>query len=1057
MKNLFLFDVRYALRTVGHYLSAILLLGAGVFCGSSFNLSAGEGIYMNGSYITGFMLGLMSLTIVFIATVLGSRLLFKERDNCFEPLLFSTALTEKQYVGGRFISFTILTFWYFTWMSLGFAIGQHYRTGAEMGATVKAIYYLYPLLVFGLINTLLVCSVLLTVALGFNNRLLMVLAGIFLYMIYMIALIYSGSPFMTSTMPQSEAAQRISAVADPFGLSGYFSNSRHFSVSNRNNLLVPLSGYFLLNRLIVVFIAVCLVFYTANYFSPRKLRRRFPGNQKKQVAGYPKATPVPVLRPTFSRFNPRSMVNDIMSFTKIDLIYLFKNVATTTALILLLFNLGMELYAEIEKGIRIPQLYPSSGLMAQTINQNFYMPAAFIMLYFANDICWRSYTSRFHLIENTAYYRFTRHLAHFTSISILATIFTFFFIAEGILFQCFYQYFIFDYKAYAGVFIFNTLPLILLGAGVVSINAIVVNRYTALGITIIITLIWSTPLAAKLITMPALRFLSGFNGVYSDFSGYDRYLYWFVIRWLLGCSVIVVIILGFRLLKKTDYKIITGWAGAIIAVFSLFVYSKLEQGYKRHTTEAQTERAINYEKAYRKYQHLPQPSVTEVRTQIDLYPANAAYVVAGTYTICNLQKTPVSGILIQFNEELNTAYAVLHISNQRIKLNQKTTEVLLPRPMFPGDTAKLEFRLHYKWYPVNGHHPFNAMVANGSFMRISRYYPVIGYQSSTEITDSFVRKKHGMGPATTLPAPEAPAINRTGFIRLDMTISTTSDQTAIGTGSLVRRWKAGNRSFYRYQSGQLIPFRFAIASARYAVQKSAYKNIPVYVYYHPSHGENVAQLMKNARLTLDYCIKNFGQYPFPSLTFAEVSSFTRGFNATAYPSVIFMAERLAFHANLKAGRQQDVINELAGHETAHLWWGNNQVAPDEREGAVMLTETLAMYTEMMLYKKLYGEKKMRERLKMHQQIYESEKGYSSEMPLYKVNESSPHIAYSKGAIVMVQLCDLVGEDKLNAILRLFLQKYRYPHRATTIDFLQILYQYTHPDQHRAIKAMFTGI
>ncbi|ULT41212.1 hypothetical protein KRR40_42085 [Niabella defluvii] len=104
------------------------------------------------------------------------------------------------------------------------------------------------------------------------------------------------------------------------------------------------------------------------------------------------------------------------------------------------------------------------------------------------------------------------------------------------------------------MFIFNTLPLILLGAGVVSINAIVVNRYTALGITIIITLIWSTPLAAKLITMPALRFLSGFNGVYSDFSGYDRYLYWFVIRWLLGCSVIVVIILGFRLLKKLIIK-----------------------------------------------------------------------------------------------------------------------------------------------------------------------------------------------------------------------------------------------------------------------------------------------------------------------------------------------------------------------------------------------------------------------------------------------------------------------------------------------------------------------
>lgn len=1057
MKNIFLFDIKYALRSIGHYMSVILLLAAGVFCGSSFNLSAGEGIYLNGSYIIGLMLGLMSLTIVFIATVLGSRLLFKERDNRFEPLLFSTTLTVRQYIGGRFISFATLTFCYFAWMSLGFAIGQHYRTGAEMGTTAKAIYYLYPVLVFGFINTFLVCSVLLTIALSFNNRLLMVLAGIFLYIIYMIALIYSGSPFMANTMPQSEAARYISAVADPFGLSGYFGNSRYFSVSDRNNLLVPLSGYFLLNRVVVVIISICLVFCTAVYFSPARVRR-FSGNQKKPFTGHSKAlNPFTVFHPISSRFNLRSMVNAIMSFIKIDLIYLFKNVATTAALILLLFNLGMELYAEIEKGIRIPQLYPSSGLMAQTINQNLYMPAAFIILYFANDICWRSHSSRFYLIENTAYYRFTRHLAHFISICVLIVIFTFFCIAEGILFQCVYQYFVFDYKAYAGVFAFNTLPLILLGAAVVSINAVAANRYTALGITIIMALALSTPLASKFITMPALRFLLGFNGVYSDFSGYDRYLYWFIGRWLLGCGVITMFLLGFRLFKKPDHKIITGWGIGLITAFSLFLGGKLNEGYKSQTAGTQIAHAINYEKAYRKYQYRPQPTITDVHTQIDLYPANAAYAVAGTYTIRNLQKVPVSGILIQFNEELTMQYAVLNIHNQRIALYQKNTEVSLPQPMLPGDSAKLEFRLHYKWHPVNGHQPFNAIVTNGSFMRISRYYPVIGYQPSREVTDSFVRKTQGIGAATASLPPEAPVTHPMDFIRLDMTISTASDQTAIGTGSLVGHWETGDRSFYRYQSGQSIPFRFAIASARYAVQKSAYKNIPVYIYYHPGHGENVARLMDNARQTLDYCIKNFGQYPFPSLAFAEISSFTRGFNATAYPSVIFMAEQLAFHANLKAGQQQDVINELAGHEVAHFWWGNNQIAPDEREGSAMLTETLAMYTEMMLYKKLYGEKKMRQRLKMHQQIYESEKGFTPEMPLYRVDGSSSHIAYSKGAIIMVQLSDLLGEDKLNAILHLFLQKYRYPYRATTIDFLHILYQHTPPKHHKTINAMFKGI
>ena len=100
----------------------------------------------------------------------------------------------------------------------------------------------------------------------------------------------------------------------------------------------------------------------------------------------------------------------------------------------------------------------------------------------------------------------------------------------------------------------------------------------------------------------------------------------------------------------------------------------------------------------------------------------------------------------------------------------------------------------------------------------------------------------------------------------------------------------------------------------------------------------------------------------------------------------------------------------------------------------MLTETLAMYPEMMLYKQRYGDKKVKDRLKIHQQIYESKKRLSAEMPLYKVLASASYIAYSKGAVIMVKLSELAGENKLNAILRLFIQKYRYPHRAITLDF-----------------------
>ncbi|MGH1516005.1 hypothetical protein [Chryseobacterium sp. JK1] len=90
--------------------------------------------------------------------------------------------------------------------------------------------------------------------------------------------------------------------------------------------------------------------------------------------------------------------------------------------------------------------------------------------------------------------------------------------------------------------------------------------------------------------------------------------------------------------------------------------------------------------------------------------------------------------------------------------------------------------------------------------------------------------------------------------------------------------------------------------------------------------------------------------------FCRDLSFTRGFAATAYPSAIFMPEDMVFHAHIDADKKQDVINELSGHELSHLW-GNSQINPDEKGGSVMLTETLVMYMEIMLYKKMHGKNK----------------------------------------------------------------------------------------------------
>src|SRR5690606_19551191 len=158
---------------------------------------------------------------------------------------------------------------------------------------------------------------------------------------------------------------------------------------------------------------------------------------------------------------------------------------------------------------------------------------------------------------------------------------------------------------------------------------------------------------------------------------------------------------------------------------------------------------------------------------------------------------------------------------------------------------------------------------------------------------------------------EAPREATAQWLTLDMRLSTSADQTAIGVGELVKQWTKNKRNYFHYNTTVPVRFRFGVSSARYAVKNTMHKGIGIEVYYHPAHHENVASLITNARNTLDYCENNFGKYPFRTVRFAEVSAFTKGFAATAYPATVFITENMVFHAHVEGEKSKDLINELA--------------------------------------------------------------------------------------------------------------------------------------------------
>lgn len=1054
MNAIFLFEAKRSTRHWLMYLIALILIFIGVFCGNQFNLTVGEGIYLNSPYTVGFMTGLLGLVIIFFAIIFANQILFKDWDSKFDILIFSYPFSKRTYLQGKFLTYFLQTFLSFLFLMTGFLIGQNMRTGSEIQPNFNLWHYVYPLLIFGFINCLLVCCFLFFISIITKKKLLVVVGGLLLYVVYMIVLIFSNSPFMAGSLPQSLEIQQLSALTDPFGVSAYFFEARTLSAQQKNQLIVPLSGYLLINRIIFLMVSGGLLLLSFRLFSFSKVSDKKPKNKNQHIivpvnSGLENYT---VSSPFFGNV---SALKSIVSFAKIDLIYLFKSITIVAVSILLLFFVGMEMYAEIEKGIRLPQKYASSGLMSVTISENFHLLGMLVVTYFINDLYWRSHSSGFSLIEKTTYFSKNKLSGHFLSISILLFFFTTVLIIEGLVFQLLYRYFHIDWNAYLGTFLFNTFPLILFSGFVLLINDLVKNRFIALGISVLAGLSFAGPVSKKIISSPLFRIFSDYKGTYSDFNGYGIYSVAFAERLLFGLGLIVLLWLineWIRTKKWNPKKTVFVTALFILGIFTGSLFMK---GYIPKNEEDALLKSVNYEKEFRKYENLPQPVITDVITKIDLYPSENSYQIRGKYIVINQTDKPINQILLNFHPDLKIESAVFKTSSESMKIDQDITEIHLKHPLQPNETAYLDFKISYQWSAVNGHDSFNAIIENGSFMRISRYYPTFGYQKANETEDEKIRTEYKLGKLSEIKKIEAPEVFEKDFINLDMIVSTEKDQTAIGTGDPVSHFTKDGRNYFQYKIRN-IPFRFAVSSAEYKLKSVLHNGITINILYHPKHEENTDHLIKNAKLTLDYCSDNFGKYPFKTITFAEISSFTKGFAATAYPAAIFMPEDMVFHANIHADKEQDVINELAGHELSHLWWGNSQIDPDDREGAVMLTETLAMYTEMMLYKKMHGKEKMMERIQVHQQIYDNEKGLSDNQPIYKVTGENTHISYSKGAIAMVKLSELIGEDKVNTALKNFLVNNRYPKKPTSLDLLKEFYKVS-PGKKKEIDKLFKTI
>jgi ABC-2 type transport system permease protein len=296
------------------------------------------------------------------------------------------------------------------------------------------------------------------------------------------------------------------------------------------------------------------------------------------------------------------------------------------------------------------------------------------------------------------------------------------------------------------------------------------------------------------------------------------------------------------------------------------------------------------------------------------------------------------------------------------------------------------------------------------------------------------------------------------WVDVATTISTSADQIAVAPGSLLEKWEKDGRNYFKYKLDHPSLNFYSFISARYEVERSKYENVDVEVYYHKEHAWNVTRMSQSIKDSLAYCTQEYGPYRHKQariIEFPRVASF-----AQAFPGTMPYSESIGFIARLDRPDDIDMVYYVVAHEMAHQWWAH-QIIGARMQGATLLSETLAQYTALMIMRKEYGPDVMHKFLKYEMDMYLRSRGTErlKEQPLLTVDPNQGYIHYRKGSMALYYLAEMIGENRINAVLKELISLYAYqgPPYPTAHVLVDRLREQTPEELKYLIKDLFEDI
>lgn len=603
----------------------------------------------------------------------------------------------------------------------------------------------------------------------------------------------------------------------------------------------------------------------------------------------------------------------------------------------------------------------------------------------------------------------------------------------------------------------------------VFVQTLVTNPYLGL-FALIVGALGITELPQLGITDLVFRFNEdpdpGFFLKYSDLSGYGHALsphfvyktYWLLAGFVLFCLAWLLWPRGlaqpFGARLKQAFSRVKGPAGvgltlslAAFAGMGAWIF-QTSRAAGRVPTEAEI--AAIGAAADKKYAHLAgaaQPRITAIEIRADIFPETQTFRSTGIYTLHNKTARPLDTLLIQAAFEVGTRYdfdrpvRVLHRdSAARFDILQLET------PLLPGDSLHMRFDLES--LPNTWLYNNSPVERNGTFIT-SLVCPGLGYRPWRAAAQS---------PDSASLANHYRAIDA-DFVDFDAVVGTSADQIALAPGLLEKEWMENGRRYFHYRSAGKVSSDFVLASGRYAVRREDWQGIRLQIFYHPGHEFNLEHMLAGAKAAIAYHEEYFGPYQHRQLSILEFSK-AQGDFAQSFANTIPWSE-IGFV--LDAGDERGLNLPFAGasHEVSHQWWGH-QATPADAPGARMVTESMAEYVSLQTlehtFGPVYGQLFRKKALDIYLKRRAADAG--PEAPLVRnTGLDKSYIPYQKGSLALYALSDQIGEARLNAALKAYLDRVKFqtaPY-TTSLEMLDFIRRATPDSMQYLIRDGFETV